>query len=178
MNAVARPDAFGAITEPATLKIQRLLPGPIERVWSYITDDKLRRQWMAAGHMEQKVGATVEFVWRNDELTRPPGVRPSGFPEEHRMTSRVTEIDAPHKLGITWGERGEVTFELESRPDGVLLTVIHRRLPDRDTTLMFGAGWHAHLDLLAARIAGTPPSEPFWDAWSRLRGVYDLRVPA
>ena len=64
------------------------------------------------------------------------------------------------------------------RPDGVLLTVIHRRLPDRDTTLMFGAGWHAHLDLLAARIAGTPPSEPFWDAWSRLRGEYDRRVPA
>jgi uncharacterized protein YndB with AHSA1/START domain len=178
MNAIDSPDTFGVITEPATLKIQRLLPGPIERVWSYITDEKLRRQWMAAGQLEQKVGATVEFVWRNDELTQPSGVRPPGLPEEHRMISRVTEIDAPHKLGITWGERGEVTFELESRTDGVLLTVIHRRLPDRDTTLMVGAGWHAHLDLLLARIAGTPLPEPFWDGWSRLRREYERRVPA
>src|SRR5262249_41272244 len=31
------PDAYGVLTEPATLKIQRLLPGPIERVWAYLT---------------------------------------------------------------------------------------------------------------------------------------------
>ncbi len=32
MTERATPDAYGALTEPATLKIQRLLPGPIERV--------------------------------------------------------------------------------------------------------------------------------------------------
>ena len=160
MSTFSTPDAYGVITDPATLKIQRLLPGPIERVWSYLTDGELRRLWLAAGQMEQAVGAPVELVWRNDELTQPPGDRAPGFAEEHRMKSQVTQIDAPHRLCITWGASGEVLFELESRPDGVLLTVIHRRLADRDATLMVGAGWHAHLDILHARLAGTRP-DPF-----------------
>ena len=79
MNEHATPDAYGVLTEPATLKIQRLLPGPIERVWAYLTESDLRRQWLAAGAMEMKVGAPFEFVWRNDELTDPPGERPPGF---------------------------------------------------------------------------------------------------
>ncbi len=35
MNDRAKVDAYGALSEPATLTIQRMLPGPIERVWSY-----------------------------------------------------------------------------------------------------------------------------------------------
>jgi uncharacterized protein YndB with AHSA1/START domain len=66
------------------LKIQRLLPGPIERVWAYLTQSELRRRWLAAGEMEMKVGAPFECVGRNDELTNPPGQRLPGFSEEHR----------------------------------------------------------------------------------------------
>ena len=79
MNSTTRPDAYGELIEPTTLKIQRLLPGPIERIWAYLTDSELRRKWMAAGDMEMKVGAPFELVWRNDELTDPPGERPAGF---------------------------------------------------------------------------------------------------
>ena len=79
MNDLATVDAYGALTEPATLTIQRLLPGPIERVWAYLTESDLRRQWLAAGEMEMKVGAPFELVWRNDELTDPPGERPDGL---------------------------------------------------------------------------------------------------
>ena len=43
-----------------------------------------------------------------------------------------------------------------------MLTVIHRRLPDRATLLGVGAGWHAHLDVLVARTTGKEPP-PFWD---------------
>jgi uncharacterized protein YndB with AHSA1/START domain len=170
-------DAYGVLTEPATLKIQRLLPGPIERVWAYLTESELRRQWLAAGEMEMRVGAPVELVWRNDELTNPPGQRPTGFPDEHRMQSRITELDPPRKLAIAWSGSGDVSFELDPKGSEVLLTVIHRRLPDRATMLMFGAGWHMHLDILAARATGKEP-EPFWDGWSRLRKEYDRRLSA
>jgi hypothetical protein len=54
----------------------------------------------------------------------------------------------------------------------VLLTVIHRRLPDRATLLKVGAGWHMHLDLLVACSTGKEP-EQSWDGWSRLRKEYD-----
>jgi uncharacterized protein YndB with AHSA1/START domain len=170
-------DAYGVLTEPATLKIQRLLPGPIERIWAYLTQSDLRRQWLAAGEMEMKVGAPFEFVWRNDELTDPPGQRPPGFSDEHRMQSRIIEFEPPRKLAIAWGANGEVSFELGPKGNEVLLTVIHRRLPDRATMLKVGAGWHMHLDILAARATGKEPA-PFWDGWSRLREEYDRRMPA
>ena len=48
MTEVAKADPYGSLIEPATLKIQRLLPGPIERVWAYLTESELRRQWFAA----------------------------------------------------------------------------------------------------------------------------------
>ena len=40
----------------------------------------------------------------------------------------------------------------------MLLTVIHRRLPDRSTLLNVSAGWHMHLDILVARAAGREPT--------------------
>jgi uncharacterized protein YndB with AHSA1/START domain len=177
MTDLATRDAYGVLTEPATLKIQRVLPGPIERIWAYLTESDLRRQWLAAGEMEMKVGAPVELVWRNNELTNPTGERPAGFGEEHRMQSRITELDPPRKLAITWGSTGGVTFELEPAGNEVLLTVIHRRVADRATLMNVSAGWHAHLDVLLARATGKEP-EPFWDALSRLRKEYDRRLPA
>src|SRR5262249_32626832 len=98
MSERATPGAYGVLTEPATLTIQRLLPGPIDRVWNYLTQGDLRRQWLAAGAMELKVGAPFEFVWRNNELTNPPGARPPGFADEHRMQCRITEVDPPRKI--------------------------------------------------------------------------------
>ncbi|HEY1944557.1 MAG TPA: SRPBCC family protein [Roseiarcus sp.] len=175
MNERMTLSAYGVLTEPATFKIERLLPGPIERVWAYLTDSDLRRTWLAAGQMDMKIGAPFELVWRNDELTKPPGQRPAGFSDEHRMQSRITELDPPRKLSFSWSGSGDVTFELTPQGDEVLLTVIHRRLPDRGRLLMVGAGWHRHLDILVDRARGREP-EPFWDGWTRLRNEYDQRV--
>ncbi len=177
MTDLAALDAHGVLTEPATLTIRRLLPGPVERIWAYLTQGDLRRQWLAAGEMEMTLGAPLELVWRNDELSDPPGRRPPGFPEEHRLQSRITELDPPRKLAITWGNTGGVSFELEPRGDRVLLTVVHRRLPDRSTMLNVSAGWHMHLDTLVALAEGRAP-KPFWEGWSRLKEDYDGRLPA
>jgi uncharacterized protein YndB with AHSA1/START domain len=177
MTQFVKLDPYGVVTEPATLTIQRLLPGPIERVWRYLTESELRRKWLAAGEMEMKVGSPFELVWRNDELTSPPGRRPPDFGDEHRMQSRITELDPPRKLAFTWGDSSNVTFELKPKGKEVLLTVIHSRLPDRGTSLLVGPGWHVHLDILVARITGEKP-EPFWDSFSRLREEYSRRISA
>jgi uncharacterized protein YndB with AHSA1/START domain len=178
MNAYSAPDAYGVLIEPATLKIQRLLPGPIERVWAYLTESEERRKWLAAGEMEMRVGAPFEFVWRNDELSCPAGKRPEGFGEEHRMKSRITALDPPRKLAFNWQGSGDVSFELEPKGNDVLLTVIHRRIANRETMLMVGPGWHKHLDVLVAVATGKGDDEPFWDGWQRLKKEYDRRLPA
>jgi uncharacterized protein YndB with AHSA1/START domain len=92
------------------------------------------------------------------------------------MKGRIVELDPPHKLAFTWQNTGDVTFALESRGSKVLLTLIHRRLPDRATMLKIGAGWHMHLDVLVARAMGNEP-EPFWDGWARLKNEYERRIP-
>ena len=176
MTDLASLDSHGVLSEADTLTIRRLLPGPIERVWAYLTQSDLRRRWLAAGEMEMRVGAPFEFVWRNDELTAPSAHRPPGFPEENRMQSRITELDPPRKISFTWNGSGDVSFLLEPRGEEVLLTVIHHRLPDRTTLLKVAAGWHMHLDVLVARASDLEP-QPFWDGWSRLQQEYDRRIP-
>jgi uncharacterized protein YndB with AHSA1/START domain len=175
MNLLAHPESYGSLIEPATFRIERLLPGTIERAWSYLVDSDLRRRWLAAGEMDLKVGAPFELDWRNDELTDPPGARPDGFGEEHRMACRIVEVDPPHHLIFTWGERADVMIDLAPAGDGVLLTLVHRRLPDRNAILNVSPGWHAHLDVLVAVALGRTP-KPFWDECTRLRSEYVKRL--
>lgn len=174
MNNLDTTNDYGTLIEPATLKIERRLPGSLERVWSYLTDGELRRQWLAAGDMTLEAGSSFELVWRNDELTDPPGMRPDGFSCEHHMKSRILEVNPPHKLVFTWGENGEVSFDLKEDGGKVLLTIVHQRLSDRNTSLMVGAGWHMHLNVLRSKLSGEK-SEPFWDGWTRLKAEYNGR---
>jgi uncharacterized protein YndB with AHSA1/START domain len=168
--------AYGALVEPASVRLERLLPGPIDRVWSYLTDSDLRARWLAAGRMEPTPGARVELVWRNDELSGKDEQRPDGFSAEQRMDCAVVRIEAPRLLVLSWGASGsEVSFELEPRGAEVRLVLTHRRAPSRDMLLSVAAGWHAHLDLLAAVLAST--DRPlFWANWQRLKVEYDTRL--
>ena len=178
MTDLIMADDYAALIDPDTLRIRRILPGPIERVFAYLTDGNLRRQWLAGGDVEKKVGASFTLTWRNDELSDVPSKRPEGFGEEHSMESKVLELDEPRKFSFSWGEQGKVTFELEPKGDEVLLTLVHERLPaERSTRLNICAGWHSHLDVLAARVEDRKAG-PFWENWSRLKQEYDGRVPA
>ncbi len=178
MTDIATADGYGVLTDPRTLRIQRILPGPPERIWDYLTKGNLRRKWFAAGDMALEVDAPLELIWRNDELTDPPGSRPSGSSGENRMQSRILEVDPLRKLVIAWGASGaSVSFELEPREGDVLLTIVHRGVPDRASALNFGPGWHAHLDVLAA-ILGEKQPQPFWDEIVRLKGEYAERWSA
>lgn len=176
MSLTAQTDDYAQLIDPATLLLKRILPGPIERIWRYLTDSDLRSQWLAAGAMQLAPGTPFELVWRNDELTRPPGQRPEGIDEENRMQSEIIALEPPHRLAFRWGEDGEVCFELAEQGDHVVLSLTHRRVRDPAMALMVGPGWHLHLDVLAARLAGVEPTEPFWDGWLRLKDEYTRRL--
>jgi len=36
------------LIKPSTIRFERLLPGPVERVWAYLTESKKRATWLAA----------------------------------------------------------------------------------------------------------------------------------
>lgn len=191
MNAQVKPQASGAAprgayglaTAPDTVRIERLLPGPIERVWRYLTDSDKRGRWLAEGRMELRVGGWVEHVFHNNELTEnddPPPAKYADIADEARMDGRVTACEPPTLLSYTWsessGSASEVTFELSAKKDDVVLVLTHRRLANREEMLGVAAGWHTHLDILADRLAGrTPPG--FWATHTRLEHEYDRLIP-
>ncbi len=180
MTEVTAPEApeenYGALIEPATLKIERLLPGPIDRVWAYLTESDLRRQWLASGDMSPQAGSTFELTWRNDELTETPSAkRPETKGVQHTQQSTMVVFEPPHRLAYNWGHVGDVEFTLAQEGAHIRLTLIHRRIPDRATLLGVGAGWHAHLDFLVARLSGAT-MEPFWDRWGQLQDDYAQRL--
>ena len=95
----------------------------------------------------------------------------------HTMESKILAVDPPRSLSFTFGTAGEVSFTLAEKGKDVLLTVVHRRVPDRSMLLSVSSGWHMHLDTLVARARGEDPV-PFWEGWQRLREDYDARLPA
>jgi uncharacterized protein YndB with AHSA1/START domain len=176
MTDTAITSAFGEVIEPATVRLERMLPGPLERVWAYLTESDLRGQWLATGDMELRVGGKVDLTWRNDELTGRSEGRPEGVPALHQQESTVIRVDPPRLLAFGWAGGSDVTFELEPSGCEVKLTVTHRRARDRSQLLGVSAGWHAHLDVLDARLRGRD-LPPFWANWTRLRADYDKRLP-
>jgi len=169
---------FGAITAPETVRIERLLPGPIERVWAYLVEPEKRKLWFADGPMAHRVGGAVELIWRNSRLSKDDAPAPDGFGDEARGQGTVTTFDPPRRLGFTWAHHAkpetEALFELSPRGDQVMLVITHRRLTTNDLVLGVSAGWHAHLEVLRAKLEDHEPPK-FWATFGRMREVYRRR---
>jgi uncharacterized protein YndB with AHSA1/START domain len=141
------------IPSPDVLRFERVLPHPVERVWDAIATPAGVEGWLAGGTLEPIVGGAVDLHFDDDN-----GVR-----------GTVTTCRPPAELEYTWLEdpkRREsiVRFELRPHPDGTLLVLTHRLL---DELAGFGAGWHAHLDMLEGQLDGREVDwRERWDALS------------
>lgn len=172
--------AYGVVTEAGTVRFERLLPGPIERVWAYLTESDKRAQWLASGEMDLRPGGELEYVWRNWELAIPQEVAPEKWNKEFRMKGHILRVEPPHLLVHTWDEAtssAEVSFELKEEGDRVRLVLTNRRLPNRGELVGVSAGWHSHLDVLREVLVGGART-PFWSKVERLEEEYEGRTPA
>jgi uncharacterized protein YndB with AHSA1/START domain len=70
---------YGVVIEPRTVRFERVLPGPIERVWSYLTDSEKRGKWLASGPMELRVGGRVDLKFHNAKLSAKAEPTPERF---------------------------------------------------------------------------------------------------
>lgn len=174
---------YATVASPDTVRLERVLPGPIERVWVYLTESEKRAKWFAGGPMELRAGGRVEFNFRHADLSaeKTPPERFKKYNEGHSFLGRVTACDPPRRLAYTWGDEtgkhGEVMFELTPRGKNVLLVLTHRRLPDRKEMLSVAGGWHAHLGILEDVLAGREP-RGFWSTHAKLEKEYEKRLAA
>ena len=159
------------VIEPGTVKLERLLPGPIERVWAYITESDKRAKWLAAGEFDLRVGGGVRLEFDNSRLSgeqNPPGrgAQVSG--------GVITRLEPPRLLAHTWGWKGvdtEVSYELTPRGKDVLLVIVHRRVQGRELQANVMGGWDVHTGILEDLLKGVEP-RPFWKTHSKLAAEY------
>lgn len=173
---------FGTVTAPGTVQLERLLPGPIERIWAYLTEPDKRAKWLAGGAMELRVGGSVKLEFRHADLSAEK-TTPERFKNKecrHSLSGRVTQCDPPRLLSYTWGDPeggpSEVKFELTPRGANVLLVITHSRLPDRKDMVGVASGWDVHVGILDDVLNGREP-RPFWTTHARLAAEYEQRLP-
>jgi uncharacterized protein YndB with AHSA1/START domain len=162
---------------PDSIRLERLLPGPVERVWSFLTESEKRGRWLATGHMDLKPGGKIELHFAHDTIS------PEPTPEKYRsmpmnFTGKVVRCDPPRLLTFTWmeshGSHSEVTFELAERADKVLLIITHRKLADRAALLSVSGGWDVHVGILEDVLTNRPP-RGFWSTHAKLEAEYGRR---
>ena len=175
---------YGERLDESTVRFERLLPGPIERVWEYLTASDKRATWLAAGVTELEVGGKVEMHFHNASLSSRPDVPPPekyrDLPEQMSFGGTVTRCEPPRLLAYTWdfeNEHSEVCYELEQRGDKVRLVLTHRNLASEDEILSVSGGWHTHLDILADVLEGREP-RAFWKAHTANEAEYERRYGA
>lgn len=172
---------YGERVDENTVRFERLLPGPLERVWAYLTDNDKRATWLAAGETELKVGGKVEMHFHNASLSTKPDIDPPekyrDLPEKMSFGGTVTRCDPPQLLAYTWdfeNEHSEVCYELEEKGDQVRLVLTHSKLDSLGEVLSVSGGWHAHLDILEDVLEGREP-QAFWKVHSPLENEYERR---
>jgi uncharacterized protein YndB with AHSA1/START domain len=153
------------IVTPQTLRFERLLDAPIDRVWLFLVDPDLRARWFMGGPTEPEVGGAIGMTMQHDRLSDDAVPTPERYRSYlgHCWAERITRFEPPHVLAFTWenGAAGEVTFELSEADGQTRLVLTHAGLRGRDDALDFGGGWHSHLAALQRRIMGAAVPD-FW----------------
>lgn len=174
----------GVVVDGRTMQFVRVLPGPIERVWEYITSPEKRMRWLAGGITEPRVGGKIVMEFVHSRISDTQEATPAEFKKVENGCGFEAKVVTwePHTLFVmTWGsEKGapdsEVEFALRPQGKDVVLTLTHRKLPTRYEMLSVSGGWHAHLDILEDELT-TGKRRAFWANFMANRGQYEDVVP-
>jgi len=175
-------DKYGKRIDAHTVRFERLLPGPVEKIWAYLTDGQKRGEWFASGALPAKVGETFELNFKHSDLSPNKSPPPDRFKEMDvkgfHAKERLLALEPMRRLVHTFGEENpppsEVEFALEPEGDMVRLILTHRKIPDRAYAVNVSGGWHSHLAVLQYKAEGKVPP-PFWDVWRETEHTYEQR---
>ena len=166
------------LIKPSTIRFERLLPGPLERVWAYLTESNKRATWLAAGEFDLRIGGRIELHFDNESLTDEAAPRGAMGAGKHSSHGKITRLEPLRVLAHTWswdGGESEVTYELTPKGKDVLLTIHHRLPDDRPLKTAVGGGWPVHVGILADRLDGVKP-RPFWSTHAREMKAFEAAL--
>ncbi|HEX6771758.1 MAG TPA: SRPBCC domain-containing protein [Acidobacteriaceae bacterium] len=169
---------YAALIAPDTILLERLLPGPVERVWEYIADSEKRGKWFGTGVIQPKAGSIFTLYMRNSDLStvkEPTPPQYAKYDTGHSSECTVTEYDPPRALAFLWGDSSaqqqDVRITLTPSGENVLLRLTHRRISGTGRMEDFAVGWQTHLGFLANLLHGRDPGN-FWKAFAANEAAY------
>jgi uncharacterized protein YndB with AHSA1/START domain len=152
-------EEFGTVGA-AEVVFERRFRAPRERVWRALTDPGELAAWLAPAQIDFREGGSVVLEF-DDGIER----------------GTITELREPEVFAYTWNEGKTdslVRFELEPDGGGTRLTLRHTFEGEVDLP-SYGAGWHHHLELLTAQVAGAPITWN-WNRFRELKSEYERRA--
>ena len=130
-------------------------------MWRALTEAEHVSAWFPADIIgERRAGASLRFVFREDEGPELPG--------ELRVFEPVELLE------FTWDDE-VLRFELREDEGGGTVLRFVNTFDDVGKAARDAAGWHACLDALDADLAGVPPTPNGWD---EVHPHYVARFPA
>jgi uncharacterized protein YndB with AHSA1/START domain len=146
--------------EQPTLRYERQLPHPPEKVWRALTEDEHLAAWFPTTiDGERTAGAPLTF--RFEHVALDP------------MHGEVVAFDPPSLLEFTWsGDR--LRFELAPEAGGTALTFTVV-LEELGKATRDGTGWHQCLDSLERALDDDPERPDDMRRWRELREDYAER---
>ncbi|GAA3403383.1 SRPBCC family protein [Paenibacillus hodogayensis] len=117
-------------------RFERHLKHPVEKVWSFLTENDKLKKWFSELHVDElREGGVIRFDMQDGT-----------FEEMKILDFRLHSV-----LEYTWGE-DRVRFELYPEPDGCRLVLIETITEITDHTPKDLAGWHVCLDVVEALL--------------------------
>ncbi len=141
-----------------TLRFERHLAHPVEKVWRAVTEPEHRDAWFPQ-RIEGDLSPGGELRFVDDP----------NIPEEG-LGGRCVAIEPPHLLELEWGD-DIVRIELAPEGDGTRL-VFRDTLDDRRHAARTGAGWHLCLEHLTGHLDGTTVPATTEARWNEVHGRY------
>ena len=156
---------------PDTIRLERTLDAPVEKVWRYLTEAELRSQWFMGGS-DATPGGEFELLNDHDNLSDDDVSYPESYAPYKGKTwkERVLRFEPPRLLETTFqsGKNGVVTFELLPEGERTRLVLTHSGIESGTGAQDFGSGWNSHMTVLQERLAGRSVRD-FWALHARSR---------